>query len=196
MKICFLCLSPLSPFIRAKNKRNYHRPKCSYSNESRPGIQRFLSWRVPASEKCVGWNFKGYSIDEKLFGSNKASGKLQQLAAKLKERYKPGSYEALQAEAIVRDAFKGLYLTRHEPLSTAINDDPQKFPANKKCWQRLVDDVTDCDEEVVIRSGLSLFSLIGGFGSYVISQGTAFYQRSKCVDRAQKITNAASLIQS
>ena len=71
---------------------------------------------------------------------------------------------------------------------TPIDDYPQDrlFSSNKKCYDWLVEDVSECDEDMVIESGLSLLGLFAGPWTYFIAQGAAFIHHSRCVDKAQR----------
>ena|SRR5215204_728601 len=70
---------------------------------------------------------------------------------------------------------------------TPIEDYPQDrlFSPNKKCYDWLIEDVSDCDQEMVIETGLSLLGLFAGPLTYFIAQGAAFIHHSRCVDKAQ-----------
>ena len=93
-----------------------------------------------------------------------------------------------EARQIVREAVLYYMHAPQETISsstgTAMEEDPMAFKPIGKCYDRLIEDVSDCDEQVVADSAVALLTMAGGFFVYAVMQTYAFYEHSKCVDKA------------
>ncbi|MBC7827118.1 MAG: hypothetical protein H7122_05190 [Chitinophagaceae bacterium] len=115
--------------------------------------------------------------------------KLLQQVVKLKARYKLERYSKQQAMEMISQSFKYYLRIERESVKMqqgkARNEEPgQQFGPPKNCYKWLIEDVSECDKEAVIGTGISLFGLIAGPVTYFIAQGTVFVQHSRCVDKA------------
>ena len=112
---------------------------------------------------------------------------LQEKGARIRAKYKLGEYSQAEARQIIREAFLYYMYAPQERISSsagsATEEDPMAFKPGK-CYDRLIEDVSDCDEDMVIQSGAATLGIVGGFFLYVVAQATAFVVHSNCVDKA------------
>lgn len=113
---------------------------------------------------------------------------LQEQGARIRAKYQLGEYSQAEAKQIVREAFLYYMHAPQERISSsagiAMEEDPMAFKPAGKCYDRLIEDVSDCDEDMVIQSAGATLGIVGGFFVYAVAQATAFILHSRCVDRA------------
>lgn len=115
-------------------------------------------------------------------------------AGKVKTRYTFDRYTLEQKKEIISAVFRSYMFKEkmtieakgHSALNESeIDSDERKIrPDGKNCYAWLIEEVSDCDEQMVIDTGFALLGLFSGPLSYFISQGAAFVKHSRCVDRA------------
>ena len=123
--------------------------------------------------------------------------RLLRIAESIKLKYKFHLYPIEQKKQMIAETFRHFMAVEdaefrrqaesakfEEPIQP---DDDILLPyLPKDCYKYLIEDVSNCDRDMVIDSGFSLFGLFSGPLTYFIAQAAAFVKHSNCVDDAHE----------
>jgi hypothetical protein len=122
--------------------------------------------------------------------------RLQKMAQNIKSRYNLDMYSVEEVKAMIATTFRSFIVVESGKVRKisegARFEDPTQptdisfSPIPKDCYKWLIEDISDCDEEMVIDTGLALLGLFAGPATYFIAQGAAFIRHSRCVDKAHE----------